>query len=73
MANLKFMNTLTHDVYEPAFNGFCLKTYVDYDTGDRIVEHNGFENVDEQTLKDMQAIVQMIEIQLLVNKEKDNE
>lgn len=73
MANLKYTNTLTHDVYEPAFHGFCLHTFIDNDTGDRMVEHNGFKNIDRQTVEDFKAIVGMLEIQLLVNEETNNE
>ena len=45
MANLKFVNTLTHDEYEPFVCGFSLLTYRN-DEGDRVVEHNGFNNID---------------------------
>lgn len=67
MANLKFMNTLTHDEYEPFVCGFSLSTYRN-DEGDRIVEHNGFENIDKQTIKDFEAIVAMMKIQLAVKE-----
>lgn len=67
MANLKFMNTLTHDEYEPLFCGFCLLTYCN-DEGDRIVAHNGFNNIDKQTLEDFKGIVAMMEIQLAINE-----
>ena len=40
MANLKFVNTLTHDEYEPFVCGFSLLTYRN-DEGARVVEHNG--------------------------------
>ena len=69
MANLKFMNTLTHDEYEPLFCGFSLLTYCN-DEGDRIVAHNGFNNIDKQTVEDLKAIVAMMEIQLAINESK---
>lgn len=68
MANLKFMNTLTRDEYEPFICGFSLSTYRN-DEGDRIVEHNGFDNIDKQTIKDFEAIVAMMKIQLAVKEE----
>jgi len=67
MANLKFMNMLTHDKYPPFVCGFSLITYCN-DEGDRIVEHNGFNSIDEQTLKDFKAIVAMMEIQLAISE-----
>lgn len=67
MANLKFMNTLTHDKYEPFICGFSLCTFCN-DEGDRVVEHNGFNNIDKQTVEDFKAIVAMMEIQLAVNE-----
>lgn len=67
MANLKFMNMLTHDEYEPFICGFSLLTYRN-DEGDRVVEHNGFNNIDKQTVEDFKAIVAMMEIQLAVNE-----
>ena len=70
MANLKFMNTLTHDKYEPFVCGFSLSTYRN-DEGDRVVEHNGFNNIDKQTVEDLKAIVAMMEIQLAINESKD--
>ena len=69
MANLKFMNMLTHDEYEPFICGFSLLTYCN-DEGDRIVEHNGFNNIDKQTVEDLKAIVAMMEIQLAINESK---
>ena len=70
MANLKFMNTLTHDKYPPFVCGFSLSTYRN-DEGDRVVEHTGFNNIDKQTLEDFKAIVAMIEIHLAMNESKD--
>ena len=71
MANLKFMNMLTHDKFEPFICGFSLLTYCN-DEGDRVVEHNGFNNIDKQTIKDFKAIVAMMEIQLAVNESSKN-
>lgn len=71
MANLKFMNMLTHDEYEPFICGFSLRTFCN-DEGDRIVEHNGFNNIDKQTLEDFKSIVAMMEIQLAVNESKEH-
>lgn len=70
MTNLKFMNTLTHDKYPSFICGFSLSTYRN-DEGDRVVEHNGFNNIDKQTVEDFKAIVAMMEIQLAVNESKD--
>ena len=67
MANLKFINMLTHDEYEPFICGFSLLTYRN-DEGDRIVNHNGFNNIDKQTVEDFKAIVAMMEIQLAINE-----
>ena len=67
MANLKFVNMLTHDKFEPFECGFSLLTYRN-DEGDRLVEHNGFDNIDKQTVKDFKAIVAMMEIQLAMNE-----
>lgn len=67
MANLKFMNTMTHDKWTPWEVGFSLLTYRN-DEGDRVVEHNGFNNIDKQTVEDFKAIVAMMEIQLAVNE-----
>ena len=71
MANLKFMNMLTHDKFEPFICGFSLLTYCN-DEGDRVVEHNGFNNIDKQTVEDFKAIVAMMEIQLAVNESSKN-
>lgn len=67
MANLKFMNTLTHDKYPSFICEFSLSTYCN-DEGDRIVEHNGFNNIDKQTVEDFKAIVAMMEIQLAISE-----
>lgn len=68
MANLKFMNTLTNDEYPSFICGFSLLTYRN-DEGDRVVEHNGFTNIDKQTLEDFKAIVAMLEMQINEPKE----
>ena len=49
---------------------FSLLTYRN-DEGDRVVEHNGVNNMDKQTVEDFKAIVAMMEIQLAVNESKD--
>ena len=69
MSNLKFVNTLTHDEYEPFVCGLSLLTYRN-DEGDRVVEHNGFNNIDKQTVEDLKAIVAMMEMQLAINESK---
>lgn len=69
MADLKFINMLTHDKYPPFVCGFSLLTYCN-GKGDRIVEHNGFNNIDKQTVEDLKAIVAMMEIQLAINGSK---
>lgn len=69
MADLKFINMLTHDKYPPFVCGFSLLTYCNGE-GDRIVEHNGFNNIDKQTVEDLKAIVAMMEIQLAINGSK---
>ena len=69
MSNLKFVNTLTHDEYEPFDCGFSLFPYCNAE-GDRVVEHNGFNNIDKQTVEDLKAIVAMMEMQLAINESK---
>lgn len=69
MANVKFINMMTHDDWNPFECGFVLLTHLD-ENGDRLVDHNGFENIDRQTFEDFKAIMEMLEIQLKINESK---
>ena len=60
MSDITYMNTLTHDKYDPKYNGFCLTISHDYN-GKIIVEHNGLDKVTDEDITKLREIANALE------------
>ena len=67
MSDTIYMNTLTHDEYDPKYNGFCITISHDYN-GKFIIEHNGLDNVTDEDITKLREIANALEFLKLLKK-----